>query len=278
MQKANEKIFKKGSRTYYYSSLFFPARVKRDVFSLYAFVRVVDDMVDTVPPKKREFAEYVGKLEKTFESGKKSGEPIIDGFVALCNKYSFDRKWVDAFVNTMKNDLRGVKMQTIDDTKNYMYGSAEVIGLMMSKILDLPEKSHKHAQILGRAMQYANMIRDIDEDNSLGRVYIPLSHVRSHGLSSLSRSEISRRKNEFSRLIRQEITLYRKWQAQAEKGFEYVPKRYLIPIKTASDMYGWTMKQIYKNPSIVFEKKVKPSKTRIVLAIAKNAISLGSFK
>jgi len=55
------------------------------------------------------------------------------------------------------------------------------------------------------------------------------------------------------------------WQKEAEGGFKYLPKQYLVPIKTASEMYKWTIERIGKEPQIVFREKVKPKKWRIVL-------------
>jgi phytoene synthase len=57
---------------------------------------------------------------------------------------------------------------------------------------------------------------------------------------------------------------------EAEKDFKYIPRRYLIPIKTASDMYKWTAAKIRENPFIIFKEKVKPSKLRIIMDIIKN--------
>jgi Phytoene/squalene synthetase len=178
----------------------------------------------------------------------------------------------------MEKDMKKVRMQSLANTLEYMYGSAEVIGLMIAKILKLPKKSYKYAKMLGRAMQYANMIRDIDEDNSLGRTYIPIEHIKKHGLTSLNKEDVLKNKEKFEKLIRYEIKFCRKWQSEAEKGFDYIPKRLLIPIRTSSDMYKWFTNEIYKNPLIVFEKKVKPSKTRIIMTAAKNAISLIGYK
>ena len=73
--------------------------------------------------------------------------------------------------------------------------------------------------------------------------------------------------------IRLQIKRYYAWQGEAEKGFELIPRNYLIPIKTASDLYKWTANQVYRQPLIVFEKKIKPSRVRIWLTGIKNMIT-----
>lgn len=70
--------------------------------------------------------------------------------------------------------------------------------------------------------------------------------------------------NDLEKLIRFEIERYYILQQEAEKGYHLIPRRYRIAIKTAADMYNWTAHKIYENPLIVFQKKIKPSKWRIL--------------
>jgi phytoene synthase len=168
-------------------------------------------------------------------------------------------------------DLTKTDYATLDETLQYIYGSAEVIGLFMARIMELPEESYEAAKILGRAMQYINFIRDIEEDNSLGRTYLPLS---GSGLQSLQKSHAEANKDIFVTFVRDNIALYREWQTKAEEGYKYIPHRYLIAIKTAADMYGWTARVIENDPFVVFESKVKPSKTRIILKVLANAMGI----
>jgi len=103
----------------------------------------------------------------------------------------------------------------------------------------------------------------------LGRTYLPLSDT---SFQSLQKDEVLQHTEEFFNFIRKNIELYRNWQRQAEEGYKYIPRRYLIPIKTAADMYNWTAEVIYKNPLVVFDRKVKPTKSRIILKILENTL------
>ena len=256
-------IFKEGSKTYFYSSLFFPMDIRSDVFVLYAFVRKADNFVDTIPQRKNEFYAFWEKYEKAF-AGRLSEDIVIDSFVALMHRKKFDPKWVQAFFRAMDMDLKKQKYKNIEETKEYMYGSAEVVGLMMASIMELPRQSFECARYLGRAMQYINFIRDIREDLSLGRQYLPQSDLDNCKLDSLEHEYIRTRENEFNEFIRIQITRYEEWQRAAEQGFPYIPKRFFIPIKTASDMYNWTAVQIKKAPITVYSRKVKPSMPFII--------------
>jgi phytoene synthase len=264
-------IFKKGSKTYYNSTRFFPAAVREDVSKLYAFVRVVDDFVDCVPQRAKEFHEF----KRTYleaRNGKKANDVVIDSFVELADRKGFRNEWVDAFLFSMESDLVKDSYETLEELNTYLYGSAEVIGLMMAKILDLPRESYGYARYLGKSMQLINFIRDIQEDIRLGRTYLPKSELKGLGLLTLSYEESASKPEEFKAFVRLQISRYREWQSIAEKGYAYIPRRYLVPIKIAAAMYKLTARRISRNPWIVYKRKVKPSKPRIVSSFVYNTM------
>jgi phytoene synthase len=266
-------IFKNGSKTYFYSSIFFPKKMREDVFHLYAFVRKADDYVDCIPQQKAEFFEFKDKYEKAI-NGALTNDIVIDSFVDLLERKGFRYEWIDAFLHSMEMDLSIATYNTIEDLKEYLYGSAEVVGLMMAKIMRLPTRAYPAAKYLGRAMQFINFIRDINEDILLKRTYFPQIDLESYGLSSLEYQYTRQHPVEFKEFVNAQIDRYLSWQEKAEKGFRYIPTRYLIPIKTASDMYNWTANQISKNPFIVYKRKVKPSKRRIIAQVIANTLTI----
>jgi phytoene synthase len=267
------RIFKQGSKTYFYSSIFFPPEVKKDVYRLYGFVRKADDYVDSVPQMKQEFYGFKGLYERSLND-EKTGDMVIDGFRELMVRREFEPDWVTAFLNSMESDLYIRSYETLDELRTYLYGSAEVVGLMMARILGLHEDSYASARLLGRAMQYVNFIRDINEDLWLDRNYFPRIDYTVNGLDSLDPGEAAIKPEGFTRFVHCQLQRYMDWQTAAEEGFHYIPKRYLIPIKTASEMYKWTAKVIERSPFVIYSRKVKPSIPRIVSAIGYNALFL----
>ena len=179
-------IFRRGSRTYFNSSRFFPRRIRGDITCLYGFVRTADDFVDAVPQDPAGFAAFRQIYFAGRVNGRDSGNPIIDRFLELSRRRSFRLDWVEAFLDSMAMDLTKKDYLDLGETLMYMYGSAEVIGLMMSRIMGLDERAFPYARLLGRAMQYINFIRDIQEDLDLGRTYLPQNELRAAGLESLS--------------------------------------------------------------------------------------------
>jgi phytoene synthase len=257
------QIFKDGSTTYYYSSRAFPRSVRDDVTTLYGFVRTADDFIDTVPQQDERFRSFREDTLTAFD-GEPADDPVIDDFIELCRETDIDQDWVEAFLHSMAMDLEKETYQTIEDVKEYMYGSAEVIGLMMCQLLDVDEQAHEAARMQGRAMQYINFLRDIREDHQLGRQYIPQDVLEEYGLTDLSEETARDNEDAFIEMMRSEIGRYRDWQDQADAGYSHLPLRARIPVRTAARLYRWTAREIHEDPLIVYREKVKPTKPRVL--------------
>ena len=257
-------IFRRGSRTYFNSSRFFPRRIRGDITCLYGFVRTADDFVDALPQDPAGFAAFRQAYSAGRASGRDSGNPIIDRFLELSRRCDFHPAWVEAFLDSMAMDLTKKTYRDLGETLRYVYGSAEVIGLMMSRIMGLDQRAFPYARLLGRAMQYINFIRDIREDLDLGRTYLPQNELRAAGLESLSEQAARGRPDAFRAFVLRQISRYRAWQAAAEKGYVFLPRRLGIAVRTAADMYAWTACRVESDPFVIFRAKVKPSQARIL--------------
>lgn len=261
-----KNIFKAGSKTYYYSSLFFPPHIKDDVTILYAFVRTADDFVDQIPQNKAGFEDFEAETLKAMSGEIKTENIIISSFLDLAKEKEFKHEWIIAFLKAMKADIYKSKYNTFSELETYMYGSAEVVGLMMCQIMNISKDAYPAAQKLGKAMQLINFIRDIQEDINLGRQYIPQTDLDMFGIKTLLPKN-AEEKAQFKKLVTFQTERYFEMLKEAEEGFHFIPRQYQIPIRTASDMYKWTAKKILKDPFIVFDHKVKPSLPKILLAL-----------
>lgn len=263
-------IFRRASKTYFNSSLFFPRAVRDDVFTLYAFVRSADDYVDSVPQDSRGFYAFRSAYEQA-RAGTSSGSAIIDDFVELARRCSFDPAWTDAFLDAMQADLAHSSYNTIDESLSYVYGSAEVIGCYMSRLLGLSPVAHRYAQLQGRAMQFINFVRDIAEDTRLGRSYLPMAET---SLPDLSEESAGSDPEEFKRFLSRQLERYRLWQHEAEQGYRLIPARFRVAIQTAAEMYNWTARTIANDPFIVYRRKVKPMRAQVIGAALRNGATI----
>ena len=149
------------------------------VYNIYGFVRFADEIVDTFHEHNKEMllAEFKKETYKAIER-KISLNPILHSFQFTVNKYNIDIRLVDAFFRSMEYDL----FKTIYDIagyKDYVYGSAEVVGLMCLTIFcEEDQKKYEslepYARSLGAAFQKVNFLRDVKADyHQLERTYFP---------------------------------------------------------------------------------------------------------
>lgn len=266
------EIFKAGSTTFFNSSIFFEDFVRERVTTLYAFVRVIDDYVDCIPQRSEDYYAFKTLFYRSLEERTPSGNPIIDNFVELINNCGINIQWIDAFFESMEMDLNKYEYLTIKDTEKYIYGSAEVIGLMMARIMNLPEIALETAARLGKAFQLINMIRDVNEDLEIGRSYFPKDELEQYGLYPLTRESAKLNPQGFIAFMRFQIDRYVDWQRSAAPGYKYLEYRSKVAVKTAADRYLWTADQIFQHPFVVFDTKVKPSKWRVRMILVRIAI------
>ncbi len=265
---SKQEIFRQGSTTYYFSSIFFPPDIREKAFTFYAYVRTADDYVDAVPQDADGFYRFK-KMSVDALRGDRVSDDIVREFILLAKQEKIKKEWIMAFLEAMEKDLTVKTYDTFQDLENYMYGSAEVIGLGMARILGLPEESFHTARLQGKAMQLINFIRDIKEDLSLGRVYMPKEDLTKFQIDRLDKYVDPVK---FASFIRFETERYLEIQKEAETGYSYIPRRYRIPIQTASEMYNWTALQIMKKPMDVFKKKIKPHPLQVMSTVMKYSL------
>ena len=263
-----QDLFRQGSKTFYHSSRWFPRGVRNDVAVLYSFVRTADNLVDNPPVSPEVFREFRRKWEAA-DQGTPAGDWIIDPFVELSRRKGFDRRWTLGFLDTMEGDLAPVPCETLEDVLRYTWGSAETIGLFMARLLDLPPEASPTAVLMGRSLQFINILRDLGEDETLGRRYLPLGNS---GLPALTAAAARAAPEAFCRYLREQAEVYSTWQKAARAGYRYLPWRYRVAVKTASDLYNWTARVIRKDPMVVWDRKVKPSWVRILATAGANLL------
>lgn len=153
--------------------------LQTSIFNIYGFVRFADEIVDTFHEYDKSFLLQQFKSE-TYDAIQRgiSLNPVLNSFQRTVNEYDIDLKLVNAFFHSMEMDLNK-KAYDCEGYKEYIYGSAEVVGLMCLYVFcegkkELYEKLEMAARSLGAAFQKVNFLRDIKADfNGLSRIYFP---------------------------------------------------------------------------------------------------------
>jgi len=149
------------------------------VFATYGFVRVADEIVDTFHgyDKSRLLSEFKQQTYQAIED-RISTNPVLHSFQLAVNQFGIGKDLIKPFFNSMEEDLQTVTHSS-DSYNQYIYGSAEEVGLMCLRIFckgddSLYQHLLPHARSLGAAFQKVNFLRDIKSDiDERGRVYFP---------------------------------------------------------------------------------------------------------
>lgn len=160
----------------------FKPEYRDPIFAIYGFVRVADEIVDTFHSYDKEYLlkKFIDDTWEAINTGI-STNPILQAFQKVVNEYDIDHKLISAFLKSMEMDLSSSSYNR-ENYDEYIYGSAEVVGLMCLKVfVDGNEKKYKElehsARMLGAAFQKVNFLRDIQSDiTDRGRIYLPGVH------------------------------------------------------------------------------------------------------
>jgi phytoene/squalene synthetase len=154
--------------------------IRQDIYNIYGFVRFADEIVDSFHnyDKKKLLNLFEKDLKKSIED-KISLNPILNSFQKTVHNYQIDYELVDSFLNSMKLDLDKKKYLSKKEFDQYVYGSADVVGLMCLKVFVKGNKNQyndlrPYAMSLGSAFQKVNFLRDLKADHDgLNRSYFP---------------------------------------------------------------------------------------------------------
>lgn len=169
--------------------------IRQDIYNIYGFVRFADEIVDSFQDynKNELFERFEVDLHLALKE-KISLNPILNSFQHTVNKYAIDLNLIDAFMHSMRLDLYKSEYKTMDEYHQYIYGSADVVGLMCLKVfvkgdLEKYENLKESAMRLGSAFQKVNFLRDLKADfEDLSRTYFPNTDLTK--LDEHSKNEI----------------------------------------------------------------------------------------
>ncbi len=224
--------------------------IRQDIYNIYGFVRFADEIVDTFHDYNKEdlFNRFVDNLELSL-SDKISLNPILNSFQHTFHKYNIDKKLVDAFLRSMRLDLHKQDYLTEEEFKDYIYGSADVVGLMCLKVFVTGDEQKYQelkdsAMSLGSAFQKVNFLRDLKADfEDLQRTYFPNTNLRE--LDEASKQRII---NEIDEDF-----------AKGLEGIHNLPSEAKFGVFMAYRYYYQLLKKLKKTPAL----QIKNSRIRV---------------
>ncbi len=154
--------------------------IRQDIYNIYGFVRFADEIVDSFHDYDKEnlFEMFQNDLNAALQN-KISLNPILNSFQHTVHKFQIPNSLIASFMKSMKMDLIKSKYETVAEYNEYIYGSADVVGLMCLKVFvngndEKYKELEQPAMRLGSAFQKVNFLRDLKADyDELNRTYFP---------------------------------------------------------------------------------------------------------
>jgi 15-cis-phytoene synthase len=285
-------VFKNYSKSYYLGAHLFSYSEFKQICAFYAFLRIIDDIVDSdisLSTKKFKlvifklkflycYNNYSSELVNKYEWGEYQ-DCILAIFDSLVKLNIYDRIFNKFFIS-MELDLIKFKYHTYDELLIYMDGSAGIVGEIMYLIMTQNNKNMRnfrtkqHARDLGIAFQLTNFIRDVLEDRNMNpsRIYLPKKDQNFYKIN-LSNDNFNKKTKFF---IKDQISRNMNYYYSAENGINALPKKYHNSLNIAKNMGIGILKKIEKNDFNVFTEKKKNLTKYEKFIIIKDTISFFS--
>lgn len=224
--------------------------IRQDIYNVYGFVRFADEIVDTFHDfdKKTLFERFEIDLEHAL-TDKISLNPILNAFQHTYHKYNIDKHMVDSFMKSMRLDLSKTTYLTEQEYKDYIYGSADVVGLMCLKVFVKGDDEKYNAlkdsaMSLGSAFQKVNFLRDLKADfDLLERTYFPNTDLNNLD-ESAKQFIIQDIENDF---------------AKGLEGIKLLPLEAKFGVFMAYRYYNQLLKKLKKTPAL----EIKNTRVRV---------------
>ena len=193
--KTSKIITENYSTSFSYATSLLEKERRKAIYAIYGFVRFADEIVDTFHEWDKEL--LLDKFEKDLDDAlqqKISLNPVLHSFQLVVKEYGIPYEYIHAFLTSMRFDLHKKEYVTKLEADTYIYGSADVVGLMCLRVFcngneELFQQLKQPAMKLGSAFQKVNFLRDIKNDiENLGRNYFP--GINGNGFNETSKKQI----------------------------------------------------------------------------------------
>ncbi len=248
-----EAITAQNSRSFYLASGLLPQEKRRAMRALYAFCRTADNLADGNVPQPelqlRQLREGIRKRQKN------SADAVLTAWHDICYRYQIPVCYAEQLLDGVECDLVQRRYHAFEDLSVYCYNVASTVGLMSMYITGFSsQKAVPYAIKLGVALQLTNILRDVGEDWSAGRLYLPLEELRDFGLDErdIAAQTVDGRWQAFMRF---QIARARRLYAEAMPGIALLDPDGRFAVAAAATLYQGILDDIERHDYDVFSRR-----------------------
>ena len=254
-------IVRNSGTSFYWAMRILPVDKRDAIFAVYAFCREVDDIADnpgSEQDKVRRLAEWRVEIERLF-----SGTPQLPISIALINpikRFNLCKKSFLAVIEGVETDaLATVRIPNFLALENYCDNVACAVGRLSNQIFGVDKViGEPVAAALGRALQLTNILRDLYEDASIDRLYVPMEMLSEHNIASID-ARLAIANPSFPKVCEELATIVRLSYRDAEKALNQCDRKTMLPAI-----------MMMKNYHLIFEKLEKRGWTNLKKPVSLN--------
>jgi phytoene synthase len=250
------RITRRYSKSFYMASGLLPEEKRSAVRALYAFCRIVDDIVDESVLDNARRIEKLDYWRRVVRSNHApETDPVACAWVDTLIRYHIPRQYAIQLIDGVSRDLNQTRYQSFDDLATYCYGVASTVGLMSMFIIGFKSNNAlPYAIKLGVALQITNILRDVGEDFKQGFIYLPQEELIEYGLmeEDFVRGVVTDGWREF---MRYQVSRARDLYSDAQPGIHLLESEGQMAIAAASAFYQGIMDDIQNHDYNVFTRR-----------------------
>ncbi len=263
-------LTKKSRSNFYYAFLFLPRAQREAIYAVYAFCRIVDDVVDLggVPEvQRRELARWRRELARCFEGAPE--EPVAQRLAQVAKRFPIPRSALDAILDGVEMDLDRFTYETFEELYPYCYRVAGAVGLCCIEIFGYTDpRCREYAVNLGIALQLTNILRDVQADAERGRIYLPQEDLRRFGVSAED-LKVGRYSPAFVELMGFEARRAHQFYERAWAGLPAQDARRLVAAEIMGRIYFALLQTVETRQFRVFGERVGlPVSRKLAIALS----------
>ncbi len=252
-----DDITRNHSKSFYFSTMFLPAEKRRAIRAFYAFCRTTDDMVDIAVNRSPETLEAWRQAARRGPACQT--DPVLLAWATTRDKYQVPQQFIEELIDGCEMDLTVTRYQTWAALRQYCYCVASTVGLVSTHIIGVNKEEQRglaeqKAIDLGIALQLTNILRDVGEDLSRGRIYLPQEDLARFNYSDddLRLRVVDPR---FKALIRFEMDRADALYDSSIPGTAYLKRDGRLAVAAAAMLYRGILGKIHLNDFDVFNRR-----------------------
>lgn len=188
-----------------------------------------------------------------------SAQRIMKDIVRQKIIFQYDPAWIELFFDATVQRLQGYQFMSMKELLRYLYGAGDITGMMAAKLLGLPKNLQHNAAMQARALLYLDIIAHADDNEEL----FPTNEFEKYGLDNIGVATTIDEPDAFRDFIIGQLEFYNKWQKQANKGLDRVPKGAQRIVHALIDISSARARSISRKPENIYLNQQRSSRLKV---------------